>query len=118
MQGTTSSFDTSGVVRWAYARAYLWNSLSGALLQIAGGIQHHFTQDLQEIARLSQEWQNFGHQVAGFDDALNGVDLVRDPSTGKTYEAPYASYQQSGPAGPGYYVGSPGNERKLKIITP
>ena len=118
VQGTTSSFETSGVVRWAYARVDLWNSLSGALLQIAGGIQHHFTQDLQEIARLSQEWQNFGHQVQGFDDALNGVDLVRDPSTGKTYEAPYARYQQSGPAGPGYYIGPPGSERKLQIITP
>jgi hypothetical protein len=117
VEGTTSPSDTSGAVRWAYARTDLWNSLSGALLQIAGGIQHQFTQDLQEIARLSRQWQNFNRQVEGFDDALNGVDVVRDPATGQTFEAPYASYQD-GPDGPGYYTGSPGNEHKLQIITP
>lgn len=115
--GTTfPNVDTSGTIRWAYARTEDWNSLAGALLQVAGGIQHQFTQDLQAIARASQQWQNFNKQVEGFDDALNGVDLVRDPSTGKNYEAPYADYQQDGPGGPGYYL--PGSDRKLQIITP
>ena len=60
----------------------------------------------------------FSQQVGGFDQALNSTDLVEDPATGQQFEAPYSSYQKSGPDGPGYYTGSAGNLKKLKIITP
>lgn len=87
---TTSSpgFNTSGVLRLAFATTAMWNSLNGALIHIVGSIQHDFTQDLQEWERLSQQWQAFGQQVQGFDYALTGVDLVNDPTTGATFEAP------------------------------
>ena len=52
------------------------------------------------------------------DQALDGTDLVEDPATGEQFEAPYSDYSQSGPDGPGYYVGSPGSETKLNVITP
>ena len=58
--------------------------------------------------------QAFNQQVAGFDDALNSVDIVTDPVTGKNYMASYDAYDQEGPSGPGYYLG----DTKLKIITP
>jgi hypothetical protein len=105
---------TSGVVRLAISAPSLWNSLSGVLLEIAGGIQHSFVQDLQQIAQVSQQWQAFGQQVSGFDDALNGVDIVTDPLTGQNYMANYDAYDQEGPKGPGYYYG----DDKLNIITP
>jgi hypothetical protein len=54
----------------------------------------------------------------GFDQALEGTDLVRDSATGQTFEAPYSAYRASGPDGPGYYTGSPGNLKKLQILTP
>ena len=58
--------------------------------------------------------QAFNQQVAGFDDALNSVDIVTDPVTGKNYMASYDAYDQEGANGPGYYLG----HTKLKIITP
>ena len=93
----------------------MWNSVNGALIHIVGSIQHDFTQDLKEWERLSQQWQAFGQQVQGFDYALTGVDLVNDPTTGATFEAPYATYTRSGPDGPGYY--SPAGT-KLQVQTP
>ena len=30
-----------------------------------------FTQDLQELQRVNQQWQDFSGQVADFDDTLN-----------------------------------------------
>jgi hypothetical protein len=114
VNSTTGGGVTSGVVRLAIATSSLWNSLSGVLLEIAGGIQHSFVQDLQQIAQVSQQWQAFGQQVSGFDDALNGVDIVTDPLTGKDYMANYDAYDKQGSAGPGYYLG----DHKLKIITP
>ena len=60
----------------------------------------------------------FSQQVGGFDQALNSTDLVEDPATEQQFEAPYSSYQKTGPDGPGYYTGLAGNLQKLKIITP
>ena len=111
---TTGSGLTSGVIRLAIAQSSAWNSLSGVLIEIAGGIQHSFVQDLRQIAQASQQMQAFSQQVAGFDDALNSVDIVTDPVTGKNYMASYDAYDQEGPNGPGYYLG----DQKLKIITP
>jgi hypothetical protein len=109
---------TSGALRIALAAPALWNSLNGGLIWITYGIQHSFTQDLQAILRTQQQLAGFSRQVAGFDHALNGTDLLRDPTTGIQYEAPYSAYSQSGPAGPGYYLGSPSSNRKLTVITP
>ena len=106
---------TSGVLRIAYATNASWTALGGALVHIIGGIQHDFTQDLQEWERLSQQAQAFGQQVQGFDMAINGVDLVNDPTTGATFEAPYSSYNPSGPDGPGYYSAA---GTKLTVQTP
>jgi hypothetical protein len=104
----------SGVIRIGMSTTALWNSTNGALFQMMGAIQHSFTQDLAEFARLSQQWQNFDQQEQGFDDALNGVDIVTDPATGQSYEAPYSSYDPDGPDGPGYYIGG----EKLAVTTP
>lgn len=114
VNSSTGGGVTSGVVRLAISTQSLWNSLSGVLLEIAGGIQHSFVQDLQQIAEVSQQWQAFGQQVSGFDDALNGVDIVTDPLTGEDYMANYDAYDQEGPNGPGYYLG----DQKLNVITP
>jgi hypothetical protein len=65
-------------------------------------IQHEFTQDLQELEQLSLEWEQFDLNVQGFDDALTGIVLVKDPATGQVYEASYDSYTD-GSDGPGYY---------------
>lgn len=92
----------AGVFRLALSASSLWNSLNGALIEMAGSIQHDFTQDLQEIQTVNRQWQDFSGQVADFDDTLNNQQLVQDPSTGKLYEAPYSSYGD-GPQGPGYY---------------
>lgn len=95
---------SSGYIRMAVAPVGEWNSLNGLMVQIAGSIQHDFTQDLQELQRVNQQWQDFSGQVADFDDTLNQQQLVRDPTTGIYYEAPYSSYDPNGPGGPGYYL--------------
>ena len=102
---------TGGVIR----PTSQWNSLNGALIHIMFSIQHSITQDLQQYEQLSRQWQAFGQQVQGFDYALTGVDLVNDPTTGATFEAPYDTYNPSGPDGPGYY--SPAGT-KLQVQTP
>jgi hypothetical protein len=109
---------TSGSIRLAISTRGLWNSVNPALLRVAAGIQHDFTQDDQQLLRVQQQLQGFARQVQGFDQALDGTDIVSDPATGQTFEAPYTSYSASGPDGPGYYTGSPGNLRKLKIVAP
>jgi hypothetical protein len=92
-------------------------------------IQHDFNQDLQQWHRIQQQWQTisrqwqdisqqgttFNQNFQGFDDALNGVDLVHDPTTGDTFQAPYNAYSATGPDGPGYYSNA-GN--RLDIQTP
>ena len=109
---------TSGVLRIALATPQLWNSQNGALISVTYGIEHDFTQDLAAIQQQQQQLAGFSQQVAGFDQALDGTDLVENPATGEQFEAPYSDYSQSGPDGPGYYVGSPGSETKLNVITP
>jgi hypothetical protein len=105
----------SGVIRLGVATTSLWNSVNGALTHIVNSIQHNFTQDLQQWENLSHQQQAFNQQVQGFDYALNGVDLVHDPSTGATFEAPYDTYNATGPDGPGYYDQA---NNKLQIQTP
>jgi hypothetical protein len=112
---TTGPGGTGGVIRLGVASAGQWNADNGALIHIMFGVQHSITQDLQQYEQLSRQWQAFGQQVQGFDYALTGVDLVNDPTTGATFEAPYNTYNPSGPDGPGYY--SPAGT-KLTVQTP
>ena len=116
METSTDGGSTAGVFRLALADRPLWDSLNGALIEMAGSIQHDFTQDLQEIQAVNRQWQDFSGQVANFDDTLNNQQLVQDPSTGKLYEAPYASYLPSGPQGPGYYL--PDGQRLSPVERP
>jgi hypothetical protein len=109
---------TSGVLRIALARPALWNSLNAELVWLTFGIQHDFAQDEAAILHVQQQLAGFARQVVGFDQALNGTDIVEDPTTGKQYEAPYNAYDKGGPQGPGYYRSSPAGPQKLKIITP
>jgi hypothetical protein len=95
---------TSGTVRLALSTADQWNSLNSGMIQMAGAIQHDFTQDLQQLQQVMHQFQNFSGQVEDFDDVLNNQQLVQDPSNGKLYEAPYAAYTDDGPGGPGYYL--------------
>jgi hypothetical protein len=104
METSTDGGSTAGIFRLALADSPLWDSLNGALIEMAGSIQHDFAQDLQEIQAVNRQWQDFSGQVANFDDTLNNQQLVQDPSTGQLYEAPYSSYQPTGPQGPGYYL--------------
>jgi len=105
---------TSGALRFALATPAVWNSLNGALIQVANGIEHDFTQDLEQLQQIQQQLDMFDQQVAGFDYALTGTDLVENPATGQQFEAPYAAYDPNGPDGPGYYSGS----QRLQIVTP
>jgi hypothetical protein len=111
----SGSAGASGVLRYALAQAAAWNTDNGALRRIVGGIQHNFTEDLQQWEQLDQEWQSFGQQEQSFDNIINGVDLVKDPSTGQVFEAPYDAYSTSGPDGPGYYTSS---GQKLTVVNP
>ncbi len=95
---------TSGVIRLGESIEPQWNALNGSLIQMAGAIQHDFTQDLQQLQQVNQQWQNFSGQVQNFDDVLNNQQLVQDPTDGTFYEAPYSNYRVDGPAGPGYYL--------------
>lgn len=101
---TGSDGFTSGVVRMAFSTQSTWNALNSGLIQMAGSIQHNFTQDLEQLQSINQEWQNFSGQVERFDDVLNEQQLVEDPTTGTYYEAPYSSYETDGPDGAGYYT--------------
>ncbi len=115
---TSGAGISSGAVRLAIATTNLWNSLRGALILVTNGIQHDFAQDDAELRQVQQQLESFGQQVQGFDYALNGNDLVQNTATGEQFEAPYSAFDQSGPDGPGYYSGSPGNLQKLNVITP
>jgi hypothetical protein len=92
-----------------------WNSDNGGLTHLVNSIQHSFAQDLQEWENLNRQQQAFSQQVQGFDYALNGVDLVQDPATGATFEAPYDTYRATGPEGPGHYDAA---NNKLQVETP
>ncbi len=97
---------TSGVMRLGISTPGLWNSINGALIHMAGSIQHDFTQDIQTWEHITQQWQLEGQTFQEFDNAITGADLEANPATGETFEAPYNSFQASGPSGPGYYQGS------------
>jgi hypothetical protein len=94
----------TGYIRMAVAPENDWNSLNGSMIQIAGSIQHNFSQDLANLAHVNEQWQDFSGQVADFDDTLNNQQLTQDPATGFYYEAPYAAYDINGSNGPGYYL--------------
>ncbi|HEV2360977.1 MAG TPA: hypothetical protein VGS21_04695, partial [Acidimicrobiales bacterium] len=94
----------SGYIRMAVSPVGAWNSLNGSMLQIAGSIQHDFSQDLANLAQVNRQWQDFSGQVANFDDTLNNQQLTQDPNTGYFYEAPYSAYDVNGDGGPGYYL--------------
>jgi len=94
----------AGVIRLGLATPALWNSVNGGLVQMMGSIQHNFSGDLQQIAQLNRQWQDFSGQVSDFDDILNNQQLVQDPTNGNLYEAPYSAWDQEGPNGPGYYL--------------
>jgi hypothetical protein len=98
--GSTGTF---GVMRFGASTTSLWNSVNGGLIEMMGAIQHSFVQDLQNIQRLNQQWQAESAQEQNFDDIINGQQLVQDPTTGQLYEAPYSSWDPSGPDGAGYY---------------
>jgi hypothetical protein len=83
MDVSTSSNSTAGVFRLALADSAVWNSLNGALVEMAGSIEHDFAQDLEQIQAVNRQWQDFSGQVADFDDTLNDQQLVQDPSTGQ-----------------------------------
>ena len=94
----------SGFIRMLVSPTAAWNSLNPSMLQIAGSIQHNFSQDLANLQQVNQQWQDFSGQVADFDDTLNNQQLVQDPNTGHYYEAPYEAWDPNGPRGPGYYL--------------
>jgi hypothetical protein len=104
---------TAGVVRLALSSADQWNALNSGLIQMAGAIQHDFTQDLQQLQQVNQEFQNFSGQVANFDDVLNNQQLLQDPTNGDLYEAPYSAYTTDAAGGPGYYLD---NGQKLNEV--
>jgi len=112
---SATSAGASGYMRLALADTDLWNSLNGGLLHMLGGIQHNFSQDIQEWANLQRQWLRFDQQVQGFDYALNNMDMTHDPVTGQNFDTPYQNWDQNGHAGPGYYDDA-GN--KLQVITP
>jgi len=111
-QATNTNGFYDGTLRVGLARAGSWNAINGAMIQMAGAIQHNFTQDLETINQLNQQWQSFSNQVANFDDTLNNQQLTQDPRTGTFYDAPYDSYDVNGSNGPGYYK----DDQKLNII--
>jgi hypothetical protein len=91
----------AGVIRLGLASPSLWGSVNGALIELMGSVQHNFSgDDLQEIAHLNQQWQQFSGQVANFDDELNSQQLVQDPTNGNLYEAPCAAWDQTAPPAP------------------
>jgi hypothetical protein len=94
----------AGVIRLGLTSPSLWNSINGGVIEMMGSIQHNFTQDLEDIQAVNQQWQDFSGQVEDFDDVLNSQQLVEDPTTDNLYEAPYSSWDPSGPQGPGYYL--------------
>ena len=94
MDVSVSGQSTAGVFRLALAAAGSWDSLNGALIEMAGSIQHDFHQDITDIQQVNRQWQDFSGQVADFDDTLNDQQLVQDPNTGMLYEAPYSSYRE------------------------
>jgi hypothetical protein len=96
---------TSGVLRLGLSSTGLWEAVNGALIKMAGSIQHDFTQDEQTWEHITQQWQLQSQTFQDFDNAITGADLVTDPANGQPYLAPYNAFNAHGPSGPGYYDG-------------
>jgi len=108
------SAGTLGVFRYALAQSSAWNTYNGALRRIVGGIQHNFTQDLQQWEHLNQQWQTLGQQEQNVENIITGSVLAVDPNTGQAFDEPLNSYEPSGPNGPGYY----NQGTKLNVLNP
>ena len=98
------------------AKAVLFRSSGNTHLHSRRGYAVTSTFELVHVDSLG--FRDVAGAKIRLDQALNGTDLVQDPSTGIQYEAPYSAYDRAGPNGPGYYAGSPGSLHKLNVITP
>jgi len=67
VQATIGGRVASGTVRLVMSTRPQWNSLTQALLRVADGIQHDFTQGDLALLRVQQQLQGLAQQVAGFD---------------------------------------------------
>ncbi len=108
---------SSGVLRVAMATRDRWNADNSGLIKVMTSIRHSMAQDNQQYQHLTQQWQHFAQTTQQFDDVLNGVEEVRDPTTGTVYAAPYDSYKVNGPDGPGYYVNDGGFQQRLQPVS-
>lgn len=81
----------SGVLRLGMAATSRWNAVNSGVIHLMTSIQHNFTQDQAQIDRLNHQQQHQHQQQQHFDNVINGVQGVQDPSTGTVYEAPYDS---------------------------
>jgi hypothetical protein len=108
---------TSGVLRVAMATPTRWNADNSGLIKVMTSIRHSMAQDNQAYQHLTQQWQKFNQTTQQFDDVLNGVEEVQDPSTGTLYAAPYDSYEVNGPDGPGYYINDGGFQQRLQPVS-
>jgi hypothetical protein len=108
---------TSGVLRVALATPARWNADNSGLIKVMTSIRHSMAQDNQQYQHLTQQWQKFSQTTQQFDDVLNGVEEVQDPSTGTLYAAPYDSYEVNGPDGPGYYINDGGFQQRLQPVS-
>ena len=113
---SAGSAETGGVMRLGLATADQWNAQNSGLIKVMTSIRHSIAQDRQEWQHLTQQWQQFDQVTQQFDDTLNGVEEVQDPTTGKLYAAPYDSYEENGPDGPGYYIDNGGFQQRLQPV--
>jgi hypothetical protein len=104
------------VLRLGLTAADQWNGVNSGLIQVMTSIQHSFAPDQQAIDRANQQLQQSAQTEQQVDNVINGVQEVQDPSTGTIYRAPYDSYAQHGPDGPGYYLDEHGTLVKLQVI--
>jgi hypothetical protein len=110
------SVGTTGVMRLGMASADQWNAVNSGLIRVMTSIEHSSALDQQQWAHITQQWQQFDQSVQQFDDVLRGVQEVQDPSTGTLYEAPYDTYNPSGPDGAGYYLDEGGTQVRLQTV--
>jgi hypothetical protein len=110
------SVGTSGVMRLGMATADQWNAVNSGLIRVMTSIQHSSQLDEEQWQHITQQWQQFDQGEQQFDDVLRGVQEVQDPSTGTLYEAPYDTYNPSGPDGAGYYLNEGGTLVRLQTV--
>jgi hypothetical protein len=107
---------TSGVLRMGIAAADQWNAVNSGLIKVMTSIQHSLAPDEAQWQHLTQQWRQFSQTTQQFDDVLNGVQEVRDPTTGQLYAAPYDTYESAGPDGAGYYLQEGGFQQRLQEV--